>query len=72
MQPYFPPADMYFLQDHNLFELLDKSNSHLRVKLLIDCFVGDQHARADRATYVHVWMERVRMAKNPHQLWLYI
>lgn len=42
------------------------------VKLLIHCFVGDQHARADRATYVHVWMERVRMAKNPHQLWLYI
>lgn len=70
MQAYFCMADM----NPQLYsELLDMLKSHLRVRLLINLFfVGDQHAWADRATYVHVWMERVCMAANPHQLWLHI
>ena len=40
--------------------------------ILITVLVGDQLARANPATYVYVWMERVCMAENPHQLCLYI
>ena len=40
--------------------------------ILITVLVGDQLARANPATYVYVWMERVCMAENPHQLCLHI